>query len=298
MHATQTPSSAGTVAEQINWELLREILACPACGAAPLARSAAHVSCAACSRTYPIEDGVINFLGRTEEVVPRFYRNPSYRQFMRHLDAMHAAHYDAGSFSARLELAIKEDLFKLVEPGSGPCIDLGCGRGEGFRLIGRDEDIVGVDASLTLLKQAKQLHPKASVLCADLARLPFRNSSLHRVFANAVLEHVFHLESALEQVQRCLGESGRFYVAVPTEGSLAVAVARIVTSIRNGRIVQLTAAESRVAQRIDHCNTVYNLENALRKYFCVEARSYWPFRLPITAFNLSLAMRLRQLPES
>ena len=82
MHATQTPSSAGTVAEQINWELLREILACPACGAAPLARSAAHVSCAACSRTYPIEDGVINFLGRTEEVVPRFYRNPSYRQFM------------------------------------------------------------------------------------------------------------------------------------------------------------------------------------------------------------------------
>src|ERR1700730_14192034 len=193
----------------------------------------------------------MDFVVANEQPAPRFYKTPYDQRFMQRLDTMHASHYAPGSVSGRLERAIKRDLFRLVDPGEGPTVDLGCGLGEGFRLIGSDDQLIGVDASLPLLKQTKRLHPGASILRADLARLPFCDGSLRRVLAIAVLEHVFYRERSLEQIQRCLAATGRFYVAVPTEGSLAVAAARLVTSSRNAKICEMTPAQSRIAQRID-----------------------------------------------
>jgi SAM-dependent methyltransferase len=281
---------------EINWDLLRGVLRCPACEHDPLELRGINVCCPSCGKKYAIEDGVIDFLGDVVRNPPRFYKNVFYRRFIQQLDAVHAAHYQSDSLSARIELAIKNDLFSLVESAVAPSVDLGCGLGEGFRMIGHDEDLVGVDASLPLLKVTKRLHPKASVVRADLAQLPFQSNTLRRVFANAVLEHVFFLERAVEQVQRCLADSGRFYVGVPTEGSLAVALARLVTSRRNAGVLAITPAQSRIAQRIDHCNTICSLDNTLRKYFSVEARSFWPFKVHNTQVNLSVAYRLRHLP--
>jgi SAM-dependent methyltransferase len=282
----------------INWDMLRDLLQCPACAAPALELRRADVLCASCGTDYRITEGVIDFVGDAEQEVPPLYRNPFYRRFMASLAALHAAHYQDGSFSARLEDAIKRDLFRLVSADKGPNVDLGCGLGNGFRFIGPDRDIIGVDLSTPLLQQTKKAHPDASIIRANLARLPFRTGVLGRVFANAVLEHVFHLELAVQQVERCLAASGRFYVAVPTEGSLAVATARLVTSARNARIYGVTPAQSRIAQRIDHCNTVFGIENALEKHFEIEDRSYWPFKVPGRQINLSVAYRLRHLPDA
>ncbi len=287
-----------TAPSSVNWDRLQPVVQCPGCGQASLELRRADVLCAACAAVYPIVDGVVDFVGATEADVPRFYRNAYYRRFIESLDAVHAAHYEESSFSARLERAMKRDLFRLVLPGPGPSVDLGCGLGGGFAYIGRDADVIGLDLSLPLLRATKRLHPEATIVRADLARLPFRPGSLARVFANAVLEHVFRLEAAVEEIERCLAPTGFFYAGFPTEGSLAVAAARMVTSQRNSRIIGLTPAQSRIAQRIDHCNSVFGLDNAVRKHFAVDARSFWPFHVPSRNMNLSVSYRLRLLSES
>jgi SAM-dependent methyltransferase len=292
-------SSAATAAPSaINWDLLRGLLQCPACSQDALELRRADLSCKSCAKVFSVVDGVIDFVGAVDEAVPALYRNPFYRRFIAELDHVHAAHYQDRSFSARLETAMKRDLFRLVHAVDGPSVDLGCGLGTGFHYIGLDREIVGVDLSLPLLRKTKKLHPEASIIRADLARLPFRDQVLGRVFANAVLEHVFHLERAVGQIERCLAPSGRFFVAFPTEGSLAVGAARVVTSQRNAKILGVTPAQSRIAQRIDHCNTVFGLDNALRKHFAIEAQSFWPFKLQSRQINLSVAYRLRHLIEA
>jgi hypothetical protein len=103
-------------ATEINWELLQGILRCPQCEHAPLELQRVSVACPACSRDYPIADGVMDFVVANEQPAPRFYKNPYYQRFMQRLDTMHASHYAPGSVSGRLERAIKRDLFRLVDP--------------------------------------------------------------------------------------------------------------------------------------------------------------------------------------
>lgn len=135
----------------VNWDLLENLVQCPACGCFPLILFDDSVACRHCELDFRIESGVIDFLGQSGAVRPRLYDNLYYERFIEHLDVVHDAHYVPGSVSVRIEGAIKQDLFRLVEHHEEPSIDLGCGLGEGFRWIGRDEQIVGVDSSMALL---------------------------------------------------------------------------------------------------------------------------------------------------
>jgi hypothetical protein len=85
---------------------------------------------------------------------------------------------------------------------------------------------------------------------------------------------------------------------VPTEGGLAVACARLVTSRRNAKLLGITPAQARRAQRIDHCNTIFAIENAIRKYFRIDASLAWPFRLGGSHFNLVKSYRLEPLRKT
>ena len=107
------------------------------------------------------------------------------------------------------------------------------------------------------------------------------------VIANAVLEHVFRLEVSVEEIARCLKVDGSFYVLVPTEGGLAVEVARSVTSRRNARILGISPQECRNAQTKDHCNSVFAISNALKKHFQLNRTRYWPFLVGGAHLNLA-----------
>jgi SAM-dependent methyltransferase len=222
---------------------------------------------------------------------PAFYNDPCYRAFISALGRVHKAHY-GNNVSGALEQWMKHDLKRLVTSIEPPVVDLGCGAGGGFDVLGGANHIIGVDAQLDLLQSAKKLYPHATLVRSTLEDLPFLTGSVPCVFAIAVMEHVYHLERTLQNVVRFLAPGGRFYVMVPTEGGLAVEVARLLTSWRNGALIGLSPAESRKAQRKDHCNTVFAIENALRKHFVIEKSAAWPFRHGGATLNLTKSYRL------
>lgn len=293
------PSSPAIVkSAPINWDLLEPLLRCPVCHHEQLKLEATALLCQQCGVRHPIVDGIIDFLAATEAKAetPRLYRNRYYRTFIDHLALHHAAHYEEGSVSLWIENSIKADLFRIVDPDkSSFSVDLGCGLGDGFRFIGTPETIIGVDSSTELLRATRQRFPQTSLISTNLADLPFRTGVLGRVFAIAVLEHVFYLEATLGHIQRALAPDGAFYVTVPTEGSLAVAAARMVTSARSAKLMGMTPAETRIGQRIDHCNTVFLIEDCIRKFFRTEKTSMWPFRIGTRHINLAKSYKIAQL---
>lgn len=288
--ARDRPAAAG-----FNWALAGPLLECPHCRRPALRAEGAAIVCEGCARIYPITDGVLDFVGDAPAPARPFYADPAYHRFIEGIEKIHAAHYRDGSASDALEQALKRDLFSLVEPFEGPAVELGCGIGQSFAYLGNPDAVIGVDLEMDLLRETRRRHPRATLIRADFANLPFRTGALKTVFAIAVLEHVFLLERALEHMQRALSGDGRCYVAVPTEGGLAVGLARRVTSARNAKLLGLTPAQCRRAQEKDHCNTVFAIDGALRKFFAVDAATHWPFRLGGAHLNLSANFRLRQI---
>ena len=57
----------------------------------------------------------------------------------------------------------------------------------------------------------------------------------------------------------------------------------------------MTPADARHAARVEHCNTVYWIEGALRKHFQVERIRAWPFGGGPAAINLAGAFTLSPL---
>jgi SAM-dependent methyltransferase len=273
----------------------KDILKCPNCTRASLRFSESAVVCPHCECKFPIIDGVLNLSAGSDQATPAFYDDPAFQRFAAAAALHHATHYRPGSLSGKIEEWVKADLRRLINRLEAPIVDLGCGTGTGFEQFGGSDRIIGIDANLELLRIAKQAYPKATLICAPLERLPFRTGSLKIIIANAVIEHVFQLERTIENVARCLAPHGAFYVMVPTEGGPAVSCARFVTSQRNAIIYGLTPKESRRAQRLDHCNTIFAIENALRKHFLIEKTAAWPFRIGGGLINLTKSYRLRPI---
>jgi SAM-dependent methyltransferase len=252
--------------------------------------------CEECARDFPISAGVVDLrVPGQSPVGSPFYSIPSYRVFAANQHRIHEAHYRDGSFSNGLENWMKESLLDMKRDLREPVVELGCGGTPNLEWVSVASSYLGVDQSIDLLQGAKAANPDSTFVCAELPTLPFFDHSVGTIVANAVLEHVFHLDSTVSEMARCLLGDGRLYVLVPTEGGLAVGMARLFTSTRNARLLGLTAAECRVAQRRDHCNTVFAIENALRKYFEIETQRLWPFGVGGVHLNLAKAWVLRPL---
>ena len=75
------------------------------------------------------------------------------------------------------------DLFlELVPPPPRRTLDLGCGEGRFARdLAARGYDVVGVDASPTMLAAAREAAPELELHLADAAALPLDDASFELV---------------------------------------------------------------------------------------------------------------------
>lgn len=274
---------------------LTDLLLCTACGGTDVTVTESAVTCRDCETIHPVRDGVLDMMaGHVLHEAP-LYANPFYQKFIAAQAELHTAHYAEGSLSGFLEVRFKKDLLSLVQDVSAPVVDIGCGRAELLRFLPNEARYIGIDGSLKLLQEAKRAWPDAIFIQADFARLPFRDHSLRAIYSVATLEHVFSLEAAIAEAWRVADPDGRFYVNIPTEGGLAVDVARMVTSQRNAKLIGTTPAESRQAQRIDHCNTHPMIENALLKHFRLDRSLLWPFRIGGRHANIAKSYRLEPI---
>jgi 2-polyprenyl-3-methyl-5-hydroxy-6-metoxy-1,4-benzoquinol methylase len=119
----------------------------------------------------------------------------------------------------RLREAREQDRFTLVAqrtPAAASVLDLGCAQAPlldallARRWHGR---YVGVDWSLTALRQARARHPAAALLCADIGRVVLRGR-----FDVVVLgEVLYYLPEPVEVLRRCRAlavAGGRVLVSV------------------------------------------------------------------------------------
>lgn len=104
---------------------------------------------------------------------------------------------------------------EVVPPSSGRTLDLGCGEGRLARdLAAQGYDVVGVDASPTMLAAAREAAPEMELRIADAADLPFSDASFDLVVAFMSFQDVDDLTGAVRESARVLVPGGRLCLAI------------------------------------------------------------------------------------
>ena len=181
--------------EEINTKI-RNIIVCPYCHAA-LGRPASSFHCTKCNKTFPIQNGIPNFLDSDVENTPDSQFQAD-RMFGRTLSAR------IHNFGKRM---INSD-YRPVDHIAEFLKSIGPGRvtvelGSGSRRL-RD-DVINVD-----------LLPFLNVdLLANVAKTPFGEDAIDFIILDTVLEHVAEPHVVVGEVNRILKPGGQVICVVP-----------------------------------------------------------------------------------
>jgi SAM-dependent methyltransferase len=111
--------------------------------------------------------------------------------------------------------AYRDTFFDLLPPPSGPTLELGCGEGRVCRdLRQRGYDLVGLDASPTLVDAARELDPDGVYVVGVAEELPFADGSFDLVVAYNSLMDVDDMPAAVREAARVLAPGGSFCACV------------------------------------------------------------------------------------
>ena len=110
----------------------------------------------------------------------------------------------------------RDQFFEQIVPQSGVLsLEIGCGEGRVTRdLRDRGHQLVGIDASPTLVRSARDADPGGRYLIADGMRLPFPDSTFDLVIAYNSLMDVDDMPAVVGEVARVLMPAGRFALSV------------------------------------------------------------------------------------
>jgi SAM-dependent methyltransferase len=99
-------------------------------------------------------------------------------------------------------------LLDLLGPGSGPCLDIGCGTGRNFETIrASGRSVVGMDFSADQLRRARA-RTDGPLLHGDAAVLPFADASFDTVIAMWISTDVDDFGAVLREATRVLRPDG------------------------------------------------------------------------------------------
>jgi SAM-dependent methyltransferase len=173
--------------------------ACPACHVR-LDAAADGLRCPNCETTYGASNGVPElFLSREADGVTGRVQ-ALYDHVAHDYDQVFRPHVAEHYLNKRT--ALVEELL----PGGGRVLDVGCGTGALAGWIQRaGYDVVGVDASTGMLRQALDEHGVGAVFAGYSTALPFEDGTFDLALSVATMHH---LETP-ERVAATIGEMGR-----------------------------------------------------------------------------------------
>jgi SAM-dependent methyltransferase len=109
----------------------------------------------------------------------------------------------------------RDRFLELLPPPTGLLLDVGCGEGRLPRDLKRlGYDVVGIDASPTLIAHARDADPAGDYRVADAADLPLEGDSVDLVTAFMSLHDIDDLEKAVAEVARVLRPGGHLCLAI------------------------------------------------------------------------------------
>ena len=173
-------------------------------------------------------------------------------------------------------------------PG-GRTLEIGAGTGTHlpFEPTG---DYVALEASPELAAQIPRRGGLTVVVGDCEEPLPWEDGTFDRVLAIHLLEHLYNLPAALDEVARVLRPDGVFSVVIPCEGGLAYSMGRRVTTKRIFEKRYGMPYEWMIRQ--DHCNSAPEVLAELRRRFRVRRKSFFPLAVPSPDLNLLIGLEL------
>lgn len=115
---------------------------------------------------------------------------------------------------------------KMIEPGGGKILDIGCCDGTFTRVIlekSKASKVIGVDALSHCVAFAKRRFARSKKMffrTGDAHELHFKNRSFDAVFCLETLEHVVDPDEVVLEMRRVLKDDGYILVLVPSENFL------------------------------------------------------------------------------
>jgi SAM-dependent methyltransferase len=281
-------------------ERLNLIRRCVDCKRDSLKRTHDHFNCELCGRTYNFDaEGIlvaipINLSTR----MPKFYQSRLYKKWMAAWEHMidqwviyERALWRFFSMSGHRQIAKK--VAKELS-SQGPIVDLGCGHGKIFDLIDPARGI-GVDSNYVFLKSMKKRYPSIFPIQADITNTPFATQSVDCITSLHVLEHLYFLSEGLEEIQRILAPSGRFFFTIPTEGGWGWELGRKV--VTGPRLRRRYGLDVQKVMAIEHLNDAKRVMRFLEFYFDVNNVRFSPFAIPILSINSAITGTAQHIRE-
>jgi SAM-dependent methyltransferase len=109
----------------------------------------------------------------------------------------------------------RERFLDLVPPPGRLTLDVGCGEGRLSRdLKEQGHDVIGVDASETVIEAAREIDLESDYIIADAAALPFPDGHADLVVAFMTLMDVDDMPGIVRELARVLEPGGRLALAI------------------------------------------------------------------------------------
>lgn len=194
-----------------NWETAVSHLRCTECCNGLRYESAKGVRCDACSRSFPIENGVLHFTTKFEgnNAIAADYYNGSLWPKFRFWEGI-AHMFSGGEHKARNEV-----LRHLPNLSGTMLLDVAMGDGRNLPLIPRDCQVFGVDISRVLLEKSLRDYPDRDLhlIVGEAEALPFPDATFDNMFSLGALNHVNDPGKALKEMARVVKPDGMVVVA-------------------------------------------------------------------------------------
>jgi len=107
---------------------------------------------------------------------------------------------------------------KFIKKGD-KVLDLGCGPASLWPYLPkiRDIDLVGVDVSPAMIREAKKVYPKGKFLVADSEKLPFSDETFDVIVCSSVLHHLPTPTKTFKEIRRILKPYGKLIGREPQD---------------------------------------------------------------------------------
>jgi SAM-dependent methyltransferase len=109
----------------------------------------------------------------------------------------------------------RDQFLQIVPPPGRRTIDIGSGEGRlTLHLKQLGHDVVGIDASPSLVAAARELDPSLDIRLADAAAVPFEDASADVAVALMSLHDIDAMPAAVREIARVLEPGGRLCLAI------------------------------------------------------------------------------------